>query len=446
MTMNETILIVDDDAWALKLLNDLLTGEGYSVRPFLSSELALRSIGIAKPKLILLDIRMPHMDGFELCQLIKADQQLKDIPVIFISAANDVDDKVQAFHSGGVDYITKPFQKEEVLARIATHLILRRSIEELQQTSQRLRESEDRLRLAHSIASLGHWEWNIENGIIDWSEQLCQILGCSELGKQTSYDVFIQKVHPDDRTHVDYCLQQVLTGKELELEYRVILPDGCIRHILSKGKLCQSTGDGSLKMIGTAQEWNRPDLYKILGVNLDITDRKELELALIHLANTDALTGCMSRRHFFELAQQEFARACRYGAQFSLIMLDLDHFKQINDQYGHAVGDKVLQSVVSTSYQLLRNVDLYGRLGGEEFAILLPETSLTYAVEVADRLREAVAANTIVLEASGSMAVTVSIGVATLSGADTDLNSLMNRADQALYNAKNTGRNRVVCY
>ena len=174
----------------------------------------------------------------------------------------------------------------------------------------------------------------------------------------------------------------------------------------------------------------------------DISERKQAERELKRLANTDGLTGALNRRRFMELAQAEVARARRYGRPLSLVMLDLDRFKAVNDSHGHDVGDLVLQSLVRVSREVLRAVDIFGRVGGEEFMALLPETGLEGAAAVAERLRQAVAAQE-VETAEGPLRCTASLGVAPL-GPDMDLDSLMKAADVALYRAKQAGRDRVV--
>ena len=181
----------------------------------------------------------------------------------------------------------------------------------------------------------------------------------------------------------------------------------------------------------------------LVGTGLDVTERKKLERELEHQARTDFLTGIPNRRHFLDLADLELARARRYGRPFSMLMLDLDRFKNINDRYGHRVGDLTLQKVVEVCGQILREVDVVGRLGGEEFGIILPETDAEQALQVADRVRQAVAIASVALPKGGSVGITTSIGVATYSEADPDVDAVLNRADRALYQAKRSGRDRV---
>jgi len=177
----------------------------------------------------------------------------------------------------------------------------------------------------------------------------------------------------------------------------------------------------------------------------DLTERKVLERELEHQARTDFLTGIPNRRHFLELAEVELARAHRYRRPFSLLMLDLDMFKDINDRYGHRVGDLTLQKVVEVCRQTLRGVDIFGRLGGEEFGIILPETDTERARQVAERVRQAIAATPVPLVQGGAVFFTTSVGVATFCASDGNVDAVLTRADQALYNAKRSGRNRVSC-
>jgi diguanylate cyclase (GGDEF)-like protein/PAS domain S-box-containing protein len=174
----------------------------------------------------------------------------------------------------------------------------------------------------------------------------------------------------------------------------------------------------------------------------DITAQKQTEAALQELARHDPLTGIANRRYFFERANQEFARTKRYRTPLSIAEMDIDHFKRINDQYGHAAGDEVLKSFCSTSQGQMRETELLGRIGGEEFAGLLPDTGLDGAARMAERLRQAVADSKLSLT-GGEISYTISIGVATLRAADASVEDCLRRADNAMYRAKQKGRNRV---
>ena len=180
-----------------------------------------------------------------------------------------------------------------------------------------------------------------------------------------------------------------------------------------------------------------------LGVMQDVTERRRIQHDLERLSQTDALTGLANRRHFMALAEQEVSRTARYGGHLSVLMLDIDHFKSVNDTYGHKVGDAVLKRFAELCRDALREVDVVGRLGGEEFAVLLPQTGAEHAYDVAERLRGTFAQSEISLEQGLPLHFTASIGVATLERCGINLDTLLNHADGALYEAKRAGRNRV---
>lgn len=191
------------------------------------------------------------------------------------------------------------------------------------------------------------------------------------------------------------------------------------------------------------EDENRTRIWGLCGVSTDITEREMLKEQLERQAREDFLTGLANRRHFLGQGQVELVRAQRHGEALSLLMLDIDHFKEINDTYGHKVGDIVLRRLSAVMRETLRTIDVVGRLGGEEFAILLPETDLQRATEVAERLREIISRAEVVLDGGMPLHFTASIGVTALQEKDTNLDILLNQADKALYQAKEGGRNKV---
>lgn len=184
-------------------------------------------------------------------------------------------------------------------------------------------------------------------------------------------------------------------------------------------------------------------VYAILGMSTDITERKQLEDELLRLATVDELTGLYNRREFLQRAEQNLNRSRRYKEPFTLLMCDIDFFKHINDTFGHATGDLALQTISAVIKSSLRDSDIAGRIGGEEFAILLVQTPLAGGYEVAERLREAIAATEIILEDGHSVPLTMSIGAAEPVYPHETLLTLLQRADQSLYQAKRSGRNKV---
>jgi diguanylate cyclase (GGDEF)-like protein/PAS domain S-box-containing protein len=217
-----------------------------------------------------------------------------------------------------------------------------------------------------------------------------------------------------------------------------------------RGELVNRRKDGSLydeEETITPVLDNQGNVTHFIAIKLDITERKRAEASLEHLAHTDALTGINNRRHLFELAVHEFEVARRYGHPLSVIMLDLDHFKNVNDTFGHAVGDRMLQGVTKVARSQLRDVDLIGRYGGEEFVIILPVTSARQASMVAERIRGGVESLRIETD-KGPASVTLSFGIAEMfhSPQDGSVDDMIRRADEALYAAKKAGRNCIAIF
>jgi diguanylate cyclase (GGDEF)-like protein/PAS domain S-box-containing protein len=184
------------------------------------------------------------------------------------------------------------------------------------------------------------------------------------------------------------------------------------------------------------------ELAYYAAIERDLTEYKRLQSHLENMANTDSLTGLSNRQSFLHRAEKEFSRARRYARPLAAVMIDVDHFKTINDRYGHAVGDAVLREVSAICQYSLRGSDLLGRIGGEEFVLLLPDTRQANAIYVAERMREQLAKTPI--EVDGVvLTTTASFGVASLSDADINFNSILERADEAMYHAKHDGRNKV---
>ncbi len=255
------------------------------------------------------------------------------------------------------------------------------------------------------------------------NRKACLLLGQSAnaLLKSRIFDYFC---NPEDRDDFLTMLAAIKELRELEIHLRAI--GG--REFLAE--IAAITIDYS----------GQPAV--LLALN-DISARKQLEAELFQQASTDPLTGINNRRYFIARGEQELRRARRFARPLCVMMLDIDHFKPINDTYGHAGGDLVLQHLVRTAVSCLRNTDAIGRLGGEEFAVLMPETELKAAVEVANRLRQSIADSSVTFNGK-TITCTVSIGVAVLQPSDGDIDALLHRADEALYIAKQDGRNRVV--
>lgn len=296
---------------------------------------------------------------------------------------------------------------------------------------QSLRERAIQLQFVLEGSELGFWDWNIAAGRVDRNERWAVMLGYSYAEMQQTTKQWTDFVHPDDRERAWASINDVLEGRSTshKLEYRMLHKEGGIRWILDQAKIVERDAQG------------KP--VRMCGTHTDVTARKALEEELTRQAHMDYLTGVCNRRYFMERAELELHRANRYGSQLSLLMLDIDHFKLINDRYGHKVGDLVLKTLAEVCHNALRDIDIFGRMGGEEFAVLLPETESARAVEVAERLRLSVESADLPLDGNLSVKIHVSIGVASMISPNDNIDVLLHRADTALYEAKNSGRNRV---
>ena len=294
-----------------------------------------------------------------------------------------------------------------------------------------LRQREEQLRFVLEGSELGFWDWNLETQSVKRNERWAIMLGYTYEEIQQTTQQWTDFIYPDDRERAWASIKDVLEGRSLihKIEYRMLHKEGGYRWILDQAKVMQRDNNGNpIRMCGT---------------HTDITERKNLELELERQAHIDYLTGINNRRHFMTLANNELKRDKRHQHDLSLLMFDVDHFKAINDQYGHQAGDLVLQKLVIECREHLRTEDIFGRIGGEEFAVLLPETRIEAAIEIAERLRMITANTFQVLENGKSPHVTISVGVTSCSCIDDDIDLLLSQADKALYNAKNSGRDKV---
>jgi len=315
------VVVTDDSLTVRMMLKSHLEGAGYRVDVFADGEACCAFLRQAEPlpDLVLLDVIMPGMDGTEVLRFIKEDLGRAPVPVIFLTAQGDLQDRVHGLNLGADDYIAKPFEADELMARVRAHIRIKR-------------------------------------------------------------------------------LQDALT-------------------------------EHNAALVAANQE--KANLLSEL-------EAKNTQLA--EMANTDTLTGVANRGHIEKCLADEVARACRFGATLSVGMVDIDHFKRTNDGFGHPFGDRVIREVARILSETVRQVDKVGRYGGEEFLLVLPGTGLDGAVILAERIRAAVAGTSFDPQ---DHTATLSVGVAQWTADAGSWEKLVSRADEALYEAKETGRNRV---
>ncbi|MBE9145323.1 diguanylate cyclase domain-containing protein [Planktothrix mougeotii] len=482
------LLVIDDTLANLRLLVNLLRENGYKVRAVSNGYEALETIQKSPPDLILLDILMPDLSGYEVCQQLKESPKTQDIPIIFLSALSDGLDKVKAFSVGGSDYITKPFQVEEVLARVKNQLTIQWHKKQLQLEILEREQAQEALRLQYQREqALNRVIRAIRNSL-----ELSTVFSTTvtEIGQLLQAD-WVAIIQHFSQFHswqpiVEYFPNsdlaklvntKLLNSQGLLTERLKLLQVFCVEdphNIIDSSNQdlveqypriwlaipVYSNGEvwGSLSIVRhQSLPWSETDvelavvvtdqLAIAIGQSQLYEQLHQVNHELERLANLDGLTQVPNRRRFDRVLEQEWLRLRREKLPLSLILADIDYFKLYNDTYGHLSGDDCLKQVAQTIHETLkRPADLVARYGGEEFAIILPNTSLAGAIQVAEQIRQAVYNLQLPHIASpGKQVITLSLGVSSLiPPINEEPQILIQKADQALYKAKNRGKN-IVC-
>ncbi|MDQ5908084.1 MAG: hypothetical protein QG599_175 [Pseudomonadota bacterium] len=428
-------MVVDDAPINLKILGVLLHRHGYRVMQFTRGELALRAAAHEPPELILLDIMMPEMDGFEVCRRLKADEALQAIPVIFISALDDTADKVRAFTEGGVDYVAKPFQEQELLARVKTHLSLRRMQRELEKHQRDLEALVDeKVHHLHTVldaAQAGTWEWNIQTNAIQFDDRWARTLGyqLQEL-EPTTQATWESRVHPDDLPMMLNAMSQNMDGERerYEAEYRIQHKNGQWVWLRSLGRVMQRTPNGEPLLM--------------VGIDINVTEQKTHQAKLEFVTHHDALTGLPNRGLFAEFLRAMMTICRRSRARLAVAYIDIDGFAAINRIYGRQTGNQLIIELARRIQESVRERRHVARIGGDELAVILSGLERADAFRApVQRLIEAVS-RPIVIDKQ-NIVMTASIGITLFPQADNvDAEQLLRQADQAMYQVKLAGKNR----
>jgi len=453
--MTARILVVDDVAPNTRLLEAKLTHEYFDVLTAANGEAALKLVRDESPDIVLLDVMMPGMDGFEVCRRMKLDPNSAHIPVVMVTALSDVADRVRGLECGADDFLTKPINDTALLARVKSLVRLKMMLDEL-----RLRE--------------------------DTSEQLGALDGNGALGDEVGEGARILLVE-DNPMSADrlaeiageggYSLERFEDGagalaaaKSGGIELAIIsldLEGEDPLRLCSQFRSSESTRQVPVLLVIEDNDTERLAKGLEIGANDYIVrpfDRQELLARMrtqvrryryeqqlrdnyrrsISMALTDSLTGLYNRRYFDTHFETQIRHTTETGKSLALLMLDLDRFKAVNDTYGHNVGDEVLRETSRRLGENLRTVDMVARFGGEEFAIVMPDTTVDAAQSAAERLRAKIGDTPfkVATDDVGDLTVTVSVGLAVASR-HPDATDLMKRADYALYAAKRAGRNTV---
>ena len=453
--MPARVLIVDDDPTALAALEMRLSEEYFEVSTADDGEQGLEQMKADPPDIVLLDVVMPGINGYEVCERMRSDPELLHVPIVMLSVKSEPEDVVQGLKAGADDYLEKLFDDVVVLARIRSLVRSKLMMDEFRRREQ----------TSNQLGVLDSEEDLIDSDVLERRilviDDDAETVGRISMALASSYQVTSER--DPDRA------MAVAGDGEFDLIVVSLTMDGSdglrlCSHLRTMEETRQTailviTEPDSSEMLVRALEIGVSDYLKV-PVNTDemmarvrtqikrkmyqdrLCANYETSLAL---AVTDSLTGLHNRRYMVSHLDTLMERGRESGRPVALLIMDIDHFKNVNDNYGHAVGDEVLQEFAERIKRNVRGIDLAVRYGGEEFVVVLPETDLEVAKMVAERLRQNVAEEPFEVSADvGTITVTASIGGTVYDGTEVSTDGLLRRADEALYTAKNQGRNQVV--
>lgn len=454
--MTARILVVDDNQLNLDLLNARLTMEYYEVLTAMNGAEALDTLERENIDIVLLDVMMPGIDGFEVCQRIKANPATMDIPVVMVTALDQMEDRVRGLQAGADDFLTKPVNEMQLLARVKSLVRLKMLTDELRLRAHTTRDIaiEELLR---NQGKAGHEPAEVL--LIDERISVFERFSGIMRGAARLHHV------NDPKTGVQAAAEGRFDCAIISADFSDFDPLRVISQLRSLDRtrflpIILSSDIENDTLIARALELGVND-YVVRPVDPNEfvarlktqVRRKAYHDGLrsnvaesIELAVTDGLTGLHNRRYLDTHLETLVERAHKRGRALSLLITDIDHFKAVNDTHGHDGGDEVLREFARRLRNQVRGMDLVCRYGGEEFVIVMPDTPALMAAEIAERLRFDIADTPFGLGEGGmEIAVTASLGVATLdSDAGETAATLIKKADTALYEAKAGGRNRVV--
>jgi diguanylate cyclase (GGDEF)-like protein/PAS domain S-box-containing protein len=424
-----TVLIVDDEERNRKLLQVLLRADGYRTESAANAEEALLAVARSAPDLILLDVMMPGMDGYQLATILKADPVSLNIPIIMVTAQVDRSARLSGLKAGAEEFLTKPFEPTELSLRVRNLLRLK-TFSDLLKNQGAILESQVQARTADlhrfraamdATADAITLVSRATMRFVEVNATACRMLGYTreEMLKIGPAQLFAGTTH------------------QLEQEYDAIIA-GDTANELKETPLRRQDGSHLLVEVHRHAQRSGAD-WVVVAVLRDITERKEAERRLIQMAHYDALTGLPNRTLFYRNLTRILERAADRGWSVALLCIDLDHFKNVNDTRGHALGDELLCQVSHRLVECTRTRDSMARLGGDEFAIILlarndqPRANAV-AKRVLDRLRQPFAVK------GGEVTVSASVGIAVYPDDALNAETLIKYADTAMYQAKQTGR------
>ena len=453
--MTARILVVDDIPANVKLLEARLMAEYFDVLTASNGRDALDICDRTQVDVILLDIMMPEMDGFEVCERLKSNPRTSHIPVVMVTALDQASDRVRGLKAGADDFLTKPVNDLQLISRVKSLVRLKTLSDELRIRHESTREAglEDVLRLQdgrleeQAQVLLVDSRGASQERIIKALKPIAEVSAMSDPqaavfeAAENAFDLVIVNGNLEDYDPLRLCSQIRSLERTRFIPILLITEQGDEQMIIRALDL------------GVNDYIVRPlDPNELIARTLTQVRRKRYNDRLrnsvrqtIELAVTDGLTGLHNRRYLDTHLRTLFARAKVRGRPLTICITDIDRFKQVNDVYGHDAGDEVLKEFAGRVRATVRGADLACRFGGEEFVLVMPDTPAEVAASVAERLRSMIEARPFQLRSGESpLMLTASMGIATLAPGMETPEQLLKQADRALYEAKNSGRNRVV--
>ena len=428
------VLVVDDDMVIRLSMSDYFEEAGFTILEAACGRDGLDVFNTEAIDLIVLDVMMPDMDGFAVCQQIRSTPTGKHLPILMATGNDDLESVTRAFEVGATDFTSKPFNYELLVHRVQYML-------RAKSTADRLRDRENSLAHAQKIARLGNWELDLTNEKFDCSAGLAALFGNDK--SPLSYQELLEQVHPHDIAAFKKKIQDSSTNATSEqLEFR-------IQHTNEAERWMHQSIEAISDNCGKVQ--------RLLGTVQDISERRETEDRIRELAYYDTVTGLPNRLMFSKLLHSTITAAQRHHRIFAVMFIDLDRFKNINDTWGHTVGDTLLGKISRRLTDCLRNVDIVARhthtdrilsmpeytvarLGGDEFVVLLPDLNHPEdAAVIAQRINQTMSMPITIEDTEIFPSASIGISVYPTDGDnETDL---LKRADRAMYAVKAEGRN-----
>ncbi|MEO1492561.1 MAG: PleD family two-component system response regulator [Pseudomonadota bacterium] len=448
------VMIVEDVATNRLILRSRLTQSYYDVVEAASGEEALELVHATTPDIILLDVMMPGIDGFEVCRRLKSDPKTLHIPVVMLTALDKLDDRVKGLEAGADDFLSKPFEDVALMSRVASLTRMKMLVDELTLRGQSGHDYDDKemLDIARATTFKGSDMLIVSGDSAQTAELRGSLVGALEC------TVEIAETMDEALTLLEFMpFDAIIVG--------TMLGGGDPLRLGSMVRARPETRQAATLLLLDEHDLDTATQALDLGFNdyiaspVDMVEliartrcslrrkhfadklRERMRATMVH-AVTDPLTGTYNRRYANNHLDTLIERSRASGSELAVMMLDIDHFKRINDQYGHTAGDDVLREFATRLQTNVREMDLVARMGGEEFMVVMPEVNDMLVAEIAERVRSSIEAPLFdVPEIDGSR-ITVSIGYGVLTS-DESASDLINRADLALYTSKRDGRNRV---